>query len=919
MTSSINTNIAAYYAQANIASASVATSSDVARLSSGNRIIQAADDVAALATGTSLANQVSALRTAQTNAAQGNSLLQVADGALAQIQTILQQQKSIALQAGSGSLTDTDRGFLNQQFQALSGQIDNLTRSTTFNGVGLIDGSLTQRVGVGSDTDVAKSGSLSITFSGALGASGTTVIIGTGAGAFSLSAVTTPANQTQFQLGTDIPSTLDNFVNYLNGLSSSTLPQSTLTNAQKSILTSASYARQGNNLVVTSRSGGDLSGFIINNATNAANGTPLFATVSGNGKGAQAISAISTIALGSIDADATTLATAKFATGALTLDGVTAATIASGNSLRTIVNNINAATKTSGITAYITGYSGNYSLNLVTQNPAATGAVVNAGSAGITLPAGATTVNNAQFISGGESTGLSKGSVVGFGSTGGANSVLTDQTQIAASSVISFPAIADGDLLNSSNFGSLRTITVGGVQFSFTATASTSTSQTEIAIGDTLQHTLDNAVAVINNYKGDSASDFQLNQIDARREGNTIVIENRIAGNALTQAGAGVGVTASLMTGGSVSNASLANTANGGVDTTGVTNANFIGNLKGFTATYVSSDTVSLNITVGGVQYTASNVPTNPTSSGQTARLISQNGDYFDLNLRANLGNPVTSQTDADNYAARLNTAIGSVNFYQNRDVNSFTGSGQLLGSSVKFQSDSFNNLSIGNITVAAPSGSNPNGSISFSVINTDGSTDTYQAQIPIGNQLGAYSVTKFVSASDQNKFITFTNGPTVLKFDNEATARTLQDNLRDAFGVGTGAGALKFQLGTTADSTVNVAIESARANDLYGGITLDVSTADGAAKAANVLDKAIARLTSIRANVGALQSAFNFAGAALATSVQNQDAARGQLLDADIASVSTTYATNQVKLQAGISVLAQANQQLQQLLKLIG
>ncbi len=142
MPNSINTNIAAYFAQANIATAANQAAYAVARLSSGNRIVLASDDVAALAIGTSLATQVSALRTAQTNAAQGNSLLQVADGALAQIQNILQRQKAIALQAGSGSLTDTDRGFLNQEFQALSTQIDNLTRSTTFNGVNLIDGSL---------------------------------------------------------------------------------------------------------------------------------------------------------------------------------------------------------------------------------------------------------------------------------------------------------------------------------------------------------------------------------------------------------------------------------------------------------------------------------------------------------------------------------------------------------------------------------------------------------------------------------------------------------------------------------------------------------------------------------------------------------------------------------------------------------
>src|SRR3954470_14511244 len=137
MSSSINTNIAAFYAQANIASASGNAQSSVSRLSSGNRIVQASDDVAGLAIGSSLQSQVSALKTALSNASQGTSLLQVADGALGQIQSILQQQQALALQASSGSLTDIDRGFLNQQFQALSDEINTLASSTTFNGVNL--------------------------------------------------------------------------------------------------------------------------------------------------------------------------------------------------------------------------------------------------------------------------------------------------------------------------------------------------------------------------------------------------------------------------------------------------------------------------------------------------------------------------------------------------------------------------------------------------------------------------------------------------------------------------------------------------------------------------------------------------------------------------------------------------------------
>lgn len=142
MVNSINTNIAAYSAQGNIGRASDKAASSIARLSSGNRIVKASDDVAALSIGTSLRTGVTTLKTALLNASQGSSLLQVADGALSQISEILQRQKAIATQAGSGSLGASERGFLNQEFQNLSAEIDRIASTTNFNNVKLLSGGL---------------------------------------------------------------------------------------------------------------------------------------------------------------------------------------------------------------------------------------------------------------------------------------------------------------------------------------------------------------------------------------------------------------------------------------------------------------------------------------------------------------------------------------------------------------------------------------------------------------------------------------------------------------------------------------------------------------------------------------------------------------------------------------------------------
>ncbi len=161
---SINTNIAAYSAQSNINKASNQASSSIARLSSGERIVRAADDVAALSVGTSLRTNVTTLRQALVNTSQGSSLLQVADGALAQITDILQRQKAIAVQAGAGSLSDSERGFLNQEFQNLTLEIDRLAGQTNFNGVSLLDGSLSERVDVTDNKTAATQGTGSISF-----------------------------------------------------------------------------------------------------------------------------------------------------------------------------------------------------------------------------------------------------------------------------------------------------------------------------------------------------------------------------------------------------------------------------------------------------------------------------------------------------------------------------------------------------------------------------------------------------------------------------------------------------------------------------------------------------------------------------------------------------------------------------------
>ena len=199
MANSIISSIAALNAQSSVSRASNNASASIARLSSGNRINKASDDVAGLATGTALRTQVTTLRQALSNASQGTSLLQVADGGLSQIVDILQRQKAIAVQASSGQLTDSNRSLLNQEFTNLTAEIDRIAQSTNFNGVKLLAGGLGLTSAL-SRTDATAAGSViaatGATFSGTTSVASTVAIqaFSTATGVAALANATTIGN-----------------------------------------------------------------------------------------------------------------------------------------------------------------------------------------------------------------------------------------------------------------------------------------------------------------------------------------------------------------------------------------------------------------------------------------------------------------------------------------------------------------------------------------------------------------------------------------------------------------------------------------------------------------------------------------------------------------------------------------------------
>ena len=138
---SINTNIGAMVAQKNMLDNSRDLDQAMARISSGLRINSAADDAAGSAIASKMESQVKSLGVAIRNSNDAISMTQTAEGALNEMESILQRVRELAVQAGNSTLSTSDRVMIQDEVNALTSEIDSIAAKTNFNGVKLLDGS----------------------------------------------------------------------------------------------------------------------------------------------------------------------------------------------------------------------------------------------------------------------------------------------------------------------------------------------------------------------------------------------------------------------------------------------------------------------------------------------------------------------------------------------------------------------------------------------------------------------------------------------------------------------------------------------------------------------------------------------------------------------------------------------------------
>ncbi|HCG95699.1 MAG TPA: flagellin FliC [Halieaceae bacterium] len=138
---SIATNLASMTAQRSFLNSNAALETAFERLSTGKRVNSSADDAAGLAIGTSLLSRVSGLNQAIRNVNDGISMVQIAEGTMDEVTTILQRMRDLAVQGYSGSLSATELAFLETEHDKLAAALDSALDQAKFNGTDLIGGS----------------------------------------------------------------------------------------------------------------------------------------------------------------------------------------------------------------------------------------------------------------------------------------------------------------------------------------------------------------------------------------------------------------------------------------------------------------------------------------------------------------------------------------------------------------------------------------------------------------------------------------------------------------------------------------------------------------------------------------------------------------------------------------------------------
>nr|AFK73940.1 flagellin protein FliC8 [Candidatus Magnetococcus massalia]CRH07702.1 flagellin [Candidatus Magnetococcus massalia] len=240
----INSNVGSLRAQRNLSQTTTALSKTYERLSSGLRINSSADDAAGLSITTRMTSQIRGLNQASRNANDAISMMQTAEGALAETEAALQRMRELAVQASNETYTATDRADLQAEVDQLVSEIDRISSDTSFNGKNLLSTGFSHIMLVGAYSGKTITTSITGAKAGSLGVSGLNISAATGTSA--MAAITTI--DTAIDSVSDLRSKLGAYQNRFEAVISNLDNVAERTTASKSRIMDADIAQETANL-----------------------------------------------------------------------------------------------------------------------------------------------------------------------------------------------------------------------------------------------------------------------------------------------------------------------------------------------------------------------------------------------------------------------------------------------------------------------------------------------------------------------------------------------------------------------------------------------------------------------------------------------------------------------------------------------
>ena len=313
--------------------------------------------------------------------------------------------------------------------------------------------------------------------------------------------------------------------------------------------------------------------------------------------------------------------------------------------------------------------------------------------------------------------------------------------------------------------------------------------------------------------------------------------------------------------------------------------------------------TVSSNVTISSV--TAATRASNVGSATYTGGLSASITVASTIIINGQTVNATTSDT--------VQTLINKIN-----NLASTTGvSADLVGGHITLTSQAYGTNAQLNVSESAATigvGATTAGTDASAVVSTQALVNGVTTTLNVTFQGGR-------SATDDGLHLTDTSGNSIVLTE----AGNINGAAATQVGVVT-SGSVQFQIGANAGQTVQVSLGNIRSTNLGADVlagqslaTVDVSTAVGANNAIQIADRAITQISQLRASLGAFQNnTLNSTISYLGVGSENLSASESQIRDTNVAAEVVTLTKNQIIQQAATSVLAQANSQPQQILKLL-